>query len=96
MSKEEEKHKMSEYRSSLSEMEGFANSNIWKDIKEFLQISLEQFERELLVKDEPVRLYRLQGTISEIKVLLELPELIIEDMKELMQEEKEEDEDEQE
>lgn len=72
-------------KSTLREIKEFLISPIWRDIKELMEGKLEVTTNALINESEERNMFRLQGSISEIKLLLSLPE----SMKEELQEEKE-------
>ena len=78
-----------DYRASKQQHEDFREGTIWADIKQFLAERLEQI-RDELENPPPLPFYEgvkntdiNRGRAEEIRMLLDLPELIISDLQEI-------------
>lgn len=75
---------------NLLEFQDFVESRVWRDFKESIEGKMALNRIALEIAKEPMDMYFLQGQILELKFLLDLPDLIIEHLKVIKEEEKEE------
>lgn len=69
-----------EYRATPQQMQEFSKSNIWKDMCGYLSevITIYQLALERAQTIEDIR--EIQGRVSEIRMLMELPDVLFMDM----------------
>ena len=92
INKTAEEFDKSEFRSGESEMRDFIGSNVWYDLKSFIQVAIVKTQTLLEIADDVMQIKKFQGALQELRILEALPETILgaisEDTQEL--EEKEE------
>ena len=67
--------------STITAMEEFVRSSVWKDLKDFLISWREQARSRLEAAVNSEEIYRLQGEATSYSKLLVLPEAILEQMR---------------
>ncbi len=76
---------MSEYKSTVVEIEDFLSSLVWKDIQYELNRWVEDIRRELESPDRTPDIYmirQLQGNLAAVHKVLQMPYVIIDNIKE--------------
>lgn len=76
---------MSEYKSTIVELEDFINSMVWKDLQYELNIWIEDIRRELESPDRTPDIYlirQLQGNLETVRKVLQMPQEVINNIKE--------------
>lgn len=68
--------KAMEFASSLGELEQFLHSNVWKDIKSYLLAAEVELNLQMSLAEAP-KLYRIQGAVQEVRILLGIPETML-------------------
>ena len=80
-----------DYKSTVSAMEEFKKSFIWQDVQLFLQEVIDLY-KDVLVNSAmtPDLLFvrELQGRVDELRILLNLPDILLDDMKMKIEDEK--------
>lgn len=71
---------MSEFASSAHELREFVRSNIWRDLKDELNIWLDDIRTQLEVESNVDVIRRLQGNAEAVNKILRLPEILAESM----------------
>ena len=70
-----------EPRSSSSEIYAFMKTDVWADLEEELGLRLEVTQKLLEKEGEVEIMYRLQGAVGELRLLLDLPESLATEVK---------------
>lgn len=81
-----------EWKSTSGQIRTFMDSSVWKDIKEFLEGSIGMCQLQLEATEVEVEMLRLQGALKELRTMLSLPAIILEELEELEKEETEKEE----
>ena len=77
---EESEEKEDIIHSTVSQLEEFFASPVWRDLEEYLNDSLKAHQI-LMETSEGVHLYRLQGAVTELRTLLNIPATLLEELK---------------
>lgn len=66
---------------SPHDWEEFEKTLLWRDAVTFLEGRIMLLYKGLLTSEEPPKLFKLQGRLSELEFILALPTLMIEEIK---------------
>lgn len=70
-----------EVLSSLSDLENFKKSTIWKDMEDTITLAIEEAYKDIEDEENVLKIYRLQGEIKRLRSFYNLLDVIIEDKK---------------
>lgn len=66
---------------SPHDWEEFEKSLLWRDMSTYLEGRVMLLYKNLLTLEEPTKLFKLQGRLSELDFILAIPTLMIEEIK---------------
>lgn len=70
---ETEETKEEEFKCSLEQMEAFLISSVWEELKSKIEGSVKLAQMKLEVERDSIGMYRAQGALEELRIMLNFP-----------------------